>query len=75
MFGSPPPRGSFFFLDKKEAKNQGLELMSAILVETFIAAAQAPDEKSGRTRCLVQQYFNVSAKVSTGNPSISSYAG
>jgi len=45
-----------------------LELISAILVETFIAAAQAPDEKSGRTRCLVQNYFNVSAKLSTGYP-------
>ncbi|MFD2337508.1 hypothetical protein ACFSNA_14005 [Pedobacter mendelii] len=48
MFGSPPPRGSFFFLDKKEAKNQGLELMLAILVETYIAAAQAPDAESGK---------------------------
>ncbi|KQS40946.1 hypothetical protein ASG14_00185 [Pedobacter sp. Leaf194] len=51
-----------------------MELISAILVETFIAAAQAPDEKSGRTRCLVQNYFNGSAKLSTGYPSIRSYA-
>ncbi|WP_279634738.1 hypothetical protein [Pedobacter jejuensis] len=41
--------------------NQGLDLMSAILVETFIAAAQAPGEKSGRTRCLVLWFMKVFA--------------
>ena len=35
-------------LDDKEAKNQGLELMLATLVETFIAVAQAPDGKIGQ---------------------------
>ena len=55
--------------------NQGLEMKSASLVETSIAAAQAPDERSGRTRCLVQHYFKAGAKVSTGYPSIISYAG
>ncbi|NTE00040.1 hypothetical protein G6M24_23135 [Agrobacterium tumefaciens] len=42
-----PPKGFFFVLDNKEAKNQGLELMLDKFVKAFIAAAQAPDEKSG----------------------------
>jgi len=33
--------GSFFVLDNKEAKNQGLDLMLAMLGETLIASAQA----------------------------------
>jgi len=52
LFGSPPPKGSFFFLDKKEAKTQGLELLSDKFVKAFLPAAQAPDEKSGNVRCL-----------------------
>ena len=42
-----PPKGFFFVLDNKEAKNQGLDLMSDKFVKAFIAAAQAPDEESG----------------------------
>jgi hypothetical protein len=44
-------RAIFFFLIKR-SKNQGLELMSDKIVKAFRAAAQAPDEGSGKTRCL-----------------------
>jgi len=40
FFGSPPP-GSFFVLDNKEAKNQGLELLSDKFVKAFKTATQA----------------------------------
>jgi len=36
----------------KRDKNQGLELMSDKIVKAFRAAAQAPDEGSGKMRCL-----------------------
>ena len=45
--------GSFFFLDKKETKNQGLDLMSDKLAIALGAAPQVPDEGPGIARCLV----------------------
>jgi len=38
--------GSYFFLDEKVTKNQGLDLMSDKLVETLIATAARNEEKS-----------------------------
>jgi hypothetical protein len=46
----------FFCLDTKETKHQGLDLMSAILVETFIAATQVFRRRVGTERvalCLI----------------------
>jgi len=42
-----PSKGFYLFLDKKVAKNQGLELMSDKIVKASGSAARAPDEKSG----------------------------
>ena len=41
--------GSFFSLDRKETKDQGLDLMLDKIVKAFIAAAQAPTKsREGR---------------------------
>jgi len=52
-----PPKGSKLFLDEKFNKNQGLELMSDKFVKALISAAQAPDEGSGKMRCLGLWWF------------------
>ncbi|RZJ76031.1 MAG: hypothetical protein EOO45_03735 [Flavobacterium sp.] len=47
--GSPPPRGSKLFLDKKFNKNQGLDLLSDKLVKALISATQVPmKDRKGR---------------------------
>ncbi|KIA87893.1 hypothetical protein OC25_26575, partial [Pedobacter kyungheensis] len=38
--------GSYFFLDEKVTKNQGLDLMLDKLVETLLATAARNEEKS-----------------------------
>ena len=72
--GSPPPRGSYFFLDEKVTKNQGLELMSDKLVETLFATAARNEEKSFLPRFWLFRWGKGCAQVSTASPSIISYA-
>jgi hypothetical protein len=40
--GSPPPRGSYLFLDKKVTKNQGLDLMSDKFVKAYFGRQHKP---------------------------------
>jgi len=70
-----PPKGSYFFLDEKVTKNQGLDLMSDKLVETLIATAARNDEKSFLPLFWFGKLGEGCAQVSTASPSIISYAG
>ena len=44
--------GSYFFLDEKVTKNQGLEMMLDKIAKAFIAAAQAPTKSRERHAAL-----------------------
>jgi hypothetical protein len=44
--------GSFFSLDRKETKDQGLELMSDKFVKAFLVISTSSDEGSERACCL-----------------------
>jgi len=72
---SPPLKGSFFSLDRKETKDQGLDLMSDKLVETLIATAARNEEKSFLSLFWFGKLGRGCAQVSTASPSIISYAG
>jgi hypothetical protein len=73
--GSSPPRGSFFSLDRKETKDQGLELMLDKRVETLLATAARNEEKSFLPLFWFGRLGEDCAQVSTASPSIISYAG
>jgi len=63
-------RGSFFSLDRKETKDQGLELMSDKLVETLFATAARNEEKSFLPLFWFFGSGKDCAQVSTASPSI-----
>jgi len=67
--------GSFFSLDRKETKDQGLDLMLDKLVETLLATAARNEEKSFLPLFWFFGVLRDSAKVSTASPAIISYAG
>jgi len=67
--------GSFFSLDRKETKDQGLELMWDKLVETLLTTAARNEEKSFLPLFWFCELGEGSAQVSTASPSIISYAG
>jgi hypothetical protein len=70
-----PPKGSFFSLDRKETKDQGLELMLDKRVETLLATAARNEEKSFLPLFWFGRLGEDCAQVSTASPSIISYAG
>jgi len=70
-----PPKGSFFSLDRKETKDQGLDLMLDKLVETLISTAARNEEKSFLPLFWFGKFCWDCAQVSTASPSIISYAG
>ena len=47
-----PPKGFYLFLDKKVAKNQGLELMLDKSVKALFRQHKHPMKNRERTRCL-----------------------
>ena len=51
FFFASPAAASFFSLDRKETKDQGMDLILNKPAKSFFTATQVPDEKSGRTRC------------------------
>jgi hypothetical protein len=67
--------GSFFSLDRKETKDQGLELMSDKLVENLFATAARNEEKSFLPLFWFFRLGRDCTQVSTAFPSIISYAG
>jgi hypothetical protein len=67
--------GSFFSLDRKETKDQGLELMLDKRVETLLATAARNEEKSFLPLFWFGRLGKDCAEVSTASPSIISYAG
>jgi hypothetical protein len=67
--------GSFFSLDRKETKDQGLELMLDKRVETLLATAARNEEKSFLPLFWFGRLGEDCAQVSTASPSIISYAG
>jgi len=53
LFSARRRSGSFFSLDGKETKDQGLDLMLDKIVKAFIATAQAPTKGRERHAALV----------------------
>jgi len=68
-------RAFYLFLDKKVAKNQGLELMLDKIVKALFRQHTHPMKDRERTRCLGCGVWKIVAEPLTFSPSIIFYAG